>query len=49
MPLLPNVNSLYLEDTNISDDGLAILLKSVNASVQNFKSLTYIGSGNKLG
>ena len=29
MPLMPNLNSLHLEDTNFTDIGFSILLKSI--------------------
>ena len=30
MPLMPNINGLHMEDTNLSDEGFAIILKSID-------------------
>ena len=40
---------LHLEDTNLGDESFALLLKSINAEVSSFKSITYKGSNNKFG
>ena len=49
MPLMPNLNSLYLEDTNLTDIGFSIILKSIEEHIRDFKSITYKGVVNQFG
>ena len=49
MPLMPNINGLHLEDTNLTDEGFSILLKSIDEFILGFKSISVRGTDNKFG
>lgn len=49
MPFLPKLNSLHLEDTNLTDFGFSVLLKSIEINVKPFHSITYKGVTNSFG
>ena len=49
MPLMPNITGIYLEDTNLTDDGFAIILDSIEKNIASFKSITLKGTENKFG
>ena len=46
---MPNLNSIYLEDTNLTDTGFSIILKSIEENIKDFKSITYKGVVNQFG
>lgn len=49
MPLMPKLNSLHLEETNVTDLGFSLLLKSILLDIKSFKSITYSGNTNSFG
>ena len=49
MPLMPKLNSLHLEDTNVTDLGFSLLLKSISIDIQSFKSISFKGNRNSFG
>ena len=46
MPAMPNLSELHLEDTNLSDELFAMLLKAIYSEIFSFKAITYKGSDN---
>ena len=49
MPLMPNINGLHLKDTNLTDEGFSILLRSIDEYIRSFKSISVRGTDNKFG
>ena len=47
MPSILRLKELHLEDTNLSDEGFAMLLESINDELPSFKSIIYKGTNNK--
>lgn len=49
MTYMPVLNSLHLEDTNLTDFGFSLILRSIEINIKPFRSITYKGVTNAFG